>query len=109
MKLKPADPKQPKKLQCGQNNECVRCGYCCYDFWCVIGSLLHTDKDGPCPELLKDDDGIHYCNALLRFDERLTAKFKRILDVGGGCGSLSTEGLQAIINGSFFIPTKGQL
>jgi len=100
-KLKLAGPDKPRKELTGINNECVQCGYCCYDFWCVVGSTLHADKDGPCPELHKDENEIYYCGALLRFKGESLEKIKQVLVFGGGCGSISYESLKIIMEGSF--------
>jgi len=100
--VRPAPKDQPKKGFPAHDGKCTQCGYCCYDFWCVIGGQLHRDKEfagGVCPELLQDDDGTYHCNALLRFRGETLERIKMILDPGGGCGSTTHACLDAIING----------
>jgi hypothetical protein len=99
MKLQPAPAEKPDKKYVGSSNKCRRCGYCCYDFWCGVGSRLHGYRDGPCPELLVDEDGIYHCRQLLTLKGRKLELVQEALGVGEGCGTVSMAVLMTCLEG----------
>lgn len=40
---------------------CNKCGQCCEDQLCPLGSLLFDKQDGPCPALQRNEDGTGTC------------------------------------------------
>jgi hypothetical protein len=63
---------------------CNRCGLCCHASLCNLAQSIHGFKQGPCPELLFDENGSR-CGLIARSEGKKRDAAKLLINTGNGC------------------------